>query len=125
MEHPAQSNDGSPPPQRGSVKVVAARVGWALAATGAVVVLIASGPAVGFAGIAITVVGVAVAFVTSFERRAAWFGVLSGSAMVALSPLIAVPSQTLGGWVAIVGVFLVVTGTIACFPGASRSAAAD
>ncbi len=99
----------------GTVRVT--RAGVLIASVGALLVIF-NPWGLAFAGLVIAVVGTLIAARGGLGLR--WYWMMTvGAVLVVLSRLLAEGSETLGGWLAVIGVLLILTGASLGYPLAS------
>jgi hypothetical protein len=101
----------------GTIRITRAAV--LIAAVGALLVIF-DPLGLAFAGLVIAAVGTVIAARGGLGHRWYWMMAL-GAVLVVVSRLIAEGAETLGGWLAVIGVLLVLTGASLGFPLASDS----
>lgn len=93
------------------------RAGVLAATLGALLIMFQPGIAVGIVGVVMVVIGAPLAW-PGTRFGGAWYVVLVvGALLTALSPLVALAAELLGGWMGAVGALLIIAGAVAGMPG--------
>lgn len=89
----------------------------AAATLGGILILFQPSTAVGVIGVVLVVIGAPLAWPGQKFAGAWYLIVLAGALLAALSPLVALAAEALGGWMGAFGTLLILCGAIAGIPG--------
>lgn len=84
---------------------------------GGILILFQPSTAVGVIGVVFVVIGALLAWPGPKFAGTWYLIVLAGSLLAALSPLVALAAETLGGWMGAVGTLVILCGGVAGVPG--------